>query len=224
MFSRHHYLRQDVHRAAMCFCAFWKGVPVAFSAWMNAGSVRGDTCGVRREHRTVVLPDYQGIGIGNRISECLASVWRGLGFRSQSTTSHPAMIRHRSESPLWNRHRLGHAARDLRRVTVARGKSSTSGSRRRITGGFEYCGPAMDPEKARALIDSTPRRFGIDAVGVKAEQIVQQYPGATAALVGRMLGIPTSAATRSLALLVDQGSVTSTGRGRNRGYQSAIPK
>jgi hypothetical protein len=34
LFGRHHYLSADISHAAVCFCAFWKGVPVAFDAWL----------------------------------------------------------------------------------------------------------------------------------------------------------------------------------------------
>ena len=54
-----------------------------------------------KEHRTVTLPDYQGFGLGNRLSE-FAGEWlhkRGKKFRS--VTSHPAMIGHRHRSKAW---------------------------------------------------------------------------------------------------------------------------
>ena len=61
----------------------------------------------RREHRTVVLPDYQGVGIGNALSALVASLWKGLGCRAVSTTTHPALIRARLRSPLWRLRPLG---------------------------------------------------------------------------------------------------------------------
>jgi hypothetical protein len=49
--------------------------------------------GVRREHRTVVLSDVQGVGIGNALSEWLGAYLKSWGTRFRSVTSHPAMIR-----------------------------------------------------------------------------------------------------------------------------------
>lgn len=54
-----------------------------------------------REHRTVCLPDFQGVGIGNAMSELIAACYRAKGDPYRSTTSHPAMIRHRMQSPHW---------------------------------------------------------------------------------------------------------------------------
>jgi hypothetical protein len=45
--------------------------------------------GVWREHRTVVLPDFQGVGIGDALSEWLGAYLRSWGIRIRSLTSHP---------------------------------------------------------------------------------------------------------------------------------------
>src|ERR1700724_624701 len=84
------------------------GQPVAFSAWLPFVGAGPPT---RREHRTVTLPDYQGVGIGNALSALIASLWRGLGCRAISTTTHPAMIRSRLASSLWRMHRKPSLAR-----------------------------------------------------------------------------------------------------------------
>ena len=91
LFRRHHYLATSLSRVAKCFCAFWGDEPVAFSAWLPA-MTRNRQEGDMREHRTVVLPDFQGVGIGNRVSELCAGIYRGVGQRAFSTTSHPSMI------------------------------------------------------------------------------------------------------------------------------------
>lgn len=153
LFRKHHYLATSLGPTARCFVAFWGETPVAFSAWINhmASGVKRSTW---REHRTVVLPDFQGVGIGNRLSETVASMFKGAGVLALSTTSHPAMIRYRSASPLWHRNRLGRAS-PPGRTTTMRGKQyndSATGSSLRITGGFEYVGPAMEPALARAML------------------------------------------------------------------------
>src|SRR5205085_12464580 len=58
-FAPHHYLSHSLARGAVCFLATWQGRPVAFSAWLPKLG-RGPPG--RREHRTVTLPDYQGVG------------------------------------------------------------------------------------------------------------------------------------------------------------------
>src|SRR5882672_6065861 len=67
------------------------------SAWIH-GLVK---YGGRREHRTVTLPDYQGVGIGMAVSSFCAALYSALGQRATSTTSHPAFIAARRRSKDW---------------------------------------------------------------------------------------------------------------------------
>jgi hypothetical protein len=141
LFAPHHYLATSLNPSAVCFLATWQDRPVAFSAWLP---FIGKGPPARREHRTVTLPDFQGVGIGNALSDTIASMWRGLGVRVLSTTTHPAMIRARLKSPHWRMHRApslagGHEWR-LKHATT------------RLTAGFEYLGPAMSARQARALL------------------------------------------------------------------------
>jgi energy-coupling factor transporter ATP-binding protein EcfA2 len=143
LFRRHHYLSHSLANGAVCFLAMWEGRPVAFSAWVNALTRRGG----RREHRTVVLPDFQGVGIGFALSTYLASLWKGLGFRATSTTTHPAFIAARRRSPLWRLSRapsLGSVAREKR--------SGLCHAATRLTAGFEYIGPPLSPAVGRRLL------------------------------------------------------------------------
>lgn len=141
LFRPHHYLSTELVRSSVCFLATWEELPVAFSAWLP---FVGNGPRARREHRTVTLPDYQGVGIGNALSACVASLWRGLGYRALSTTTHPAMIRARQASPHWRMHRKpslagGHEGKLRHAVT-------------RMTAGFEYLGPPMPRVEAELLL------------------------------------------------------------------------
>jgi GNAT superfamily N-acetyltransferase len=141
LFAAHHYLSAGLARSAVCFLASWRERPVAFSAWLP---FVGQGPPARREHRTVTLPDYQGVGIGNALSATVAALWKGLGYRALSTTTHPALIRSRLASGRWRLRRApalagGHEGR-LRHATT------------RLTAGFEYVGPPLPAGVARALL------------------------------------------------------------------------
>ncbi|MBI2804810.1 MAG: ABC transporter ATP-binding protein [Planctomycetes bacterium] len=143
LFAPHHYLSHALAPSAVCFLASWRQQPVAFSAWLPFVGAGPRT---RREHRTVTLPDYQGVGIGNALSDFVASLWAGLGFRAISTTTHPAMIRARLRSANWQMRRApsfasGRSGRFRRAAT-------------RLTAGFRYIGPALPYAAARALIET----------------------------------------------------------------------
>ena len=146
MFAPHHYLSHRLARSAVCFLASRHDQPVAFSAWLP---FVGKGPRTRREHRTVCLPDYQGVGIGNAVSDFLASLWSGLGYRATSTTTHPAMIRSRLASGNWKLVRAPSfaSARDsgLRHATT------------RLTAGFAYVGPPLALAAARILLGERSR-------------------------------------------------------------------
>jgi energy-coupling factor transporter ATP-binding protein EcfA2 len=145
LFAPHHYLSGGLVPSAVCFLASWRNRPVAFSAWLP---FVGAGLPARREHRTVTLPDYQGVGIGNALSDLVASLWLGLGYRAFSTTTHPAMIRARLRSPHWHMHRAPSPAsgreRKLRRLRHAV---------TRWTASFTYVGPPLHKAMAQAMLE-----------------------------------------------------------------------
>lgn len=146
LFAAHHYLSHALNPSAVCFLAVWRERPVAFSAWLpfvGAGPP------ARREHRTVTLPDFQGVGIGNVLSALIASMWTALGHRALSTTTHPAMMRARQKSPLWRMRRSPSLAVG-REHRLKKLKHATT----RLTAGFEYVGPALPRRLARLLLAS----------------------------------------------------------------------
>ncbi len=99
MFRHHHYLDGNINKAARCWIAAWNGTPVGFAAALPFPS--GTVKNAWRGHRTVVLPDYQGLGLGVRISDAVAMMFVGQGYRYFSKTAHPRMGEYRNKSPLW---------------------------------------------------------------------------------------------------------------------------
>ncbi len=172
LFQQHHYLSTNLHKAAQCFVAFVvepveevKRVeavegdllfdpldssaplrPAAFTAVLHAPDASG---GYWREHRTVCLPDFQGVGIGNALSEFVASLFAATGKRYCSRTSHPAMIRHRANSKLWKMQRgISFGARHTGECASMNRTAAWS----RLIAGFRFVGA---PNYAAA------REFGI---------------------------------------------------------------
>ncbi len=151
LFRSHHYLSGGLHKSSRCFVALCDGRPAAFTAVLSQPGAGG---GLWREHRTVCLPDFQGVGIGHALSEFVAAMHRATGKRYCSVTSHPGMIAHRVRSPLWELRRapsLGHRTE---------GKHATfnrTAALGRLTAGFQYIGPA-DRMSARlfGLISDSP--------------------------------------------------------------------
>ena len=99
MFKKYHYLSGDLNGASTCYVATYHDRPVAFMALLTL-------CGRNvvhawREHRVVVLPDFQGMGIGNKMSEMIAQGYIEKGCTYYCKTSNPRMGEHRERSPLW---------------------------------------------------------------------------------------------------------------------------
>ena len=135
-FKPHHYLSAALNPSAACYVALVKHQPAAFTAVLPFPH---PTHSGWREHRTVCLPDFQGVGIGNAMSEFIASIYRTTGKPYTSTTSHPAMIYHRAKSPLWRMTRKpGLSGGGSRRFSMMRKTAAID----RLTAGFEYIGPS----------------------------------------------------------------------------------
>jgi len=149
LFKHHHYLTAKIHPRAVCFCAFHEGQPIAFDAWMPFVGGTARVQAARRGHRTVCLPDYQGIGIGNALFTHNAALWKTLGYRAFSCTGHPAEIHRRMRSPVWALRR-----KPSRVQACDRGIPHFAATRssNRITASFEYIGPTLKLEIAKALI------------------------------------------------------------------------
>lgn len=148
MFRKYHYLNTDLNKSATCFCAFWNGVPVAFTAVLHFP--HPVVKNVRREHRTVCLPDYQGIGIGNAMSDFVGSICRGMGYRFISETSNPAMINHRNRSQNWIMKQPPTIDRPMGGPNTQR-RSWMDQPRKRLVASFEYVGKSLDRETATRL-------------------------------------------------------------------------
>jgi len=76
----------------------WKGAPekeweALPDAWINRQ--------LYREHRTVVIPDYQGTGIGSVMSDAVARDMELSGYLYVSLTIHPFFGSYRDRSPFW---------------------------------------------------------------------------------------------------------------------------
>ena len=116
------------------------GRPAAFASVIH-NPHKGKNTGWWREHRTVCLPDFQGVGIGNALSEFVGGLMVATGKEYRSTTSHPSMIRHRNRSPLWKMFRKPSLTPPGGQLGTGCGMGATQ-AWDRMTAGFEFIGPA----------------------------------------------------------------------------------
>jgi GNAT superfamily N-acetyltransferase len=95
-FKKHHYLTEDVSKSFSLLLFTWMGKPVGIVVYKcQATGAVPNGYGLSR---TVVLPDFQGIGIGSRISEFTAAILTNEGKRVFTKTVNPALGEHRNGS------------------------------------------------------------------------------------------------------------------------------
>jgi hypothetical protein len=134
LFKEHHYLSSDIANGAQCFILLINNEPAAFASFIHFQHPK--VINTKREHRTVVLPDYQGIGIGNILSEYVGDYCLNLGHNYISTSSHPAMIFHRMKSKKWFMYRSPALANGFNKNY--KNKNQTAWNR--LTASFKYLG------------------------------------------------------------------------------------
>lgn len=126
-FREHHYKDHSLSMSACCFVGELEGRAIVFSAMICTGFTpafmigrsTADSCAFQeeakkigfprewgnrmmfREHRTVVLPDAQGLGLGPLISDALGQLCEEMGFVFMSTTAHATYGGYRNRSPFW---------------------------------------------------------------------------------------------------------------------------
>ena len=155
LFRKHHYLDTNLNTSSVCFCAFWNGIPVAFTAVLHfPHPIRKNT---KREHRTVCLPDYQGAGIGNALSAYVGSVCKGMGWSFISSTANPAMIYARAKNKNWKTTKPPKLnSFGGKRMGIPDLKKTHAGNR--FTVAVEYIGPALDRNEAERVWNGKIKR------------------------------------------------------------------
>lgn len=91
IFKKYHYLSHSFNKASRVFVATYAGQLCAFSACLYFPNSRGNRK-YYKDHRTVVLPDFQGLNIGLTITNFIADLLHKNGFSYFCVTSNPARI------------------------------------------------------------------------------------------------------------------------------------
>ena len=136
IFSKYHYLSANFHVAARTYICTCNGKIAALCAVLPFP--HPTVKNTWREHRSVVLPDFQGVGIGTAFTDYVAGLFQKEGKTFISTTSNPAMIATRRKSKKWKCLKIGRHRSGSGKLHNKRKKESGSSSR--ITASFEFVG------------------------------------------------------------------------------------
>lgn len=141
MFAPHHYLSGELASGASCHVALHDGEPIGFVAYMHFPHAQVKN--MKKGHRLVVLPDWQGLGIGIALATEAADIYHEQGFRVTATMVHPAMVYSMAQSPRWQlKSRPNTKAQMMNTSRQKALKRRALNSRRLITYGFEYVAEA----------------------------------------------------------------------------------
>lgn len=121
-------MNKSLNDSAQVFVATLWGKIVGFIAVLHFPHPSAKN--IKRISRIVVLPDYQGIGVGRVLINWVADYYSKKGFRMMITTSHPAI--NKTMRPPWKLLRQG-------RVHSVGKTSSIKGLDRTITMNRHTC-------------------------------------------------------------------------------------
>lgn len=139
MFAKYHYLSANFNNASRVYvatinddiCAFCAVLPFPHPKLKNTW----------KEHRTVVLPDFQGIGLGLQITNDVGHLLHLQGKKLICTSSNKALLIAKSKSDKWIVTRKGsRVSRGSENGIIQNKNKNNSTSSNRITYSFKYVG------------------------------------------------------------------------------------
>ena len=136
LFKLYHYLNSSHNKAAKKYIAEINGIPVAWCSILPLP--HGNLKKVKRIHRIVVRPDYQGLGIGFSFLNTLCYRYHKKGFSVRIVTSLKYMVKSLYNNKNWKCVRIGYVDRQGNTSNKIRVDLKNTVSSKRITASFEY--------------------------------------------------------------------------------------
>lgn len=95
----------DISKSAQCYGLYDEDIIIGFCGvthFPHAVNKR-----IKRGHRLVILPDYQGIGIGKKFFTAVADIYNKQGYDFTVTNSSIALIKALTKDDSWKMTRYG---------------------------------------------------------------------------------------------------------------------
>ena len=138
LFKKHHYLTEDVNKSCKFFLFEWNNKPIGICALIN--QPRGGCPNGMAISRIVVLPDFQGIGLGVKISEFCSAIFINNGAKVYIKTVNPALGIYFNKSDYWRGTSMNGK---IRHNSSKKSDSSAKNRLERASYCHEYIGPAI---------------------------------------------------------------------------------
>tara|TARA_R110002167_G_scaffold242818_2_gene448398 strand:+ start:539 stop:1627 length:1089 start_codon:yes stop_codon:yes gene_type:complete len=135
-FSKYHYLSHSHNNAARVFLLLVNDELAGFCSVLPFPHPKLKNHW--KEHRTVMFPDYQGVGFGSRLSTEVGFILKKNGKGFISTSSNPAFIHSRKNSKNWIVTRKGRTSKGSGSGKIQNKNKKGSTSNSRITVSFKF--------------------------------------------------------------------------------------
>lgn len=139
LFRPFHYLSSAHNASAHKYIAEYDGQPIGWCSVLHLPHPSSKK--LKRLHRTVVLPDFQGLGIGFQFRCFICELYRQQGFKVTTVTSSPALIHAMNKSDRWV------MTRKPSRIKKPAHSILSQHSFERLTCAFQYVGNEKPPAK-----------------------------------------------------------------------------
>jgi ABC-type polar amino acid transport system ATPase subunit/GNAT superfamily N-acetyltransferase len=135
MFAKHHYLSHSHNNAAQVYLATINDEIAGFLSVLHLPHPKVKN--IKKVHRLVILPDYQGAGFGIKFLEEIGNIYKKEKYRYSIVTSAPSLIYALKKSNKWMCKNFGRLKGGGTGLLHGKNSSSTSNSKNRITASFE---------------------------------------------------------------------------------------
>ena len=146
VFRKYHYLNTELHMAAEQWVGIWEDELICHTGIIQFPMRKG----WKRVHRLVVLPDYQGVGVGMKFVNAVSEKYVSDGWMVNLTTTTPAIVGALKRSNVWmlgSYGRIGNSMGSWRKYYGTQHKDNkghgvhhlnNKSSKNRITFSFNY--------------------------------------------------------------------------------------
>lgn len=134
LFKDYHYLSHSLNTSSICYIAEINKIPVAFCSILHFPHPKVKN--IKKIHRIVVLPDYQGVGIGKIFLSEIANIYKLQNYKISLVTSNPSFIFGLQKDKNWVMTRKPSRLKDTARSGILANTTSDE----RLTATFNYRG------------------------------------------------------------------------------------
>ena len=116
-FRKYHYLNTEIHKSAKCYGLYDKETIIGFIGILHFPCVNKK---IKSVSRLVILPDYQGIGLGTKFLNIISDFYINNGYDFKIQTSAKNLINSLKNNEKWCLVRYGKVIPYKSRTIISR--------------------------------------------------------------------------------------------------------